>query len=569
MTTERQAWKRLDKLERQAWLGASPFEDDSPAKQAVRWVRGWVDIGWWFRTYLGHYFTQESPDFHLELIDICDNERFAAVAAPRGHAKSTVITFAHSLWELAFRKFWYLQIISTTKDSAAEFVGGIKDELEDNDHFRRDFGDLTDRGNTWNDAQFITSGEQVTVPVFADEEIAEALTYDDRVALAALFDCDLNQVVEHVQRVLRDEFGPALARRGTSQVAAFGRGQKKIRGRRHGPHRPDRIKCDDIEDDEQAANNDTTDKVISWFKGAVMGGLAPLTDPSPGRLFLVGTVLATYTLLTELLDKGKFKRFAKKKFSAINTDPDTGNETALWEARWTLAELYEMREDMGEAEFGKEYLSEAPDETGKPFPTSLKDYTYFDDPDLEGRTLTKPTVWCDPALGRNSKSDSPALLVEQWDELNGVLFIHHADETIRRPEETCKEIIRLMIEFDLIGEAARFEDVGFQELMQPLLEKIAKEEGVHGIFGTGFPVPDGDKDTRIMSISHPVRRGKIRFKSTPEMKPSVRQFVRQPKGRKDVPDLTATAYLNHARTGTQRFAYRGGGREMSFGAGAY
>lgn len=560
-TTEKQAWKRIDKLERQAWLGASPFPDDTPAAQAIRLVRGWLDTGYWFQTYLPHYFTQPPAGFHEALIALCDTKKFAAVAAPRGHAKSTVITFGHSLQELSFRRFWYEQIISTTKDAADEFVCGIRDELEDNDRIRRDFGNLV--GNdTWTDNQIITASCPVDVPDVTAEAVREALTDDDLAALGIVIAGD---VAEGVIRILLEDVAPRLAEKGTRQIRGFGRGQKNIRGRRHGPHRPDRIKCDDIEDDEQAANQETTDKVIRWFTGSVMPG----REPKTGRIFVIGTILSTYTLLTELLREDRFKRFAKERIAAIFED-ETGEERALWPERWSLAELAEEREDLGEEEFAKEYLSEAPDEAGKPFPTSLEDYVRFKVEELDGRFLDTK-LWCDPALGRTRKADTSAIVLTHWDDKAEVLFVRVGEVKVRRPEDCCRRMIEVQRDYGLIndGEPARYEDVGFQELMQNLHERIAHEMGIRGALATGFPVPDGDKDTRIKSTGHPVHRGRIRFIDSPEIKPLLRQYSRQPKGKKDGPDLVATAYKHHVRSTSWKPAYRGRPRAMQFRPGAF
>lgn len=567
MTTERQAWKRIDELERRAALGASPFPDDTPALQAIRLVRSFLDIETFFRTYLPHYFRDPSPRFHKELIRICDRELFAAVAAPRGHAKSTTITFGHSVYELAFRLFWYEQIICASAEMAKEFVGGIADELADNDRLRYDFGNL--RGeDTWTDNKFITRPCAKPVPTVTAAEISAALTVADREALAACTgNCDPDDQAWFVLQVLAI-VGERLADDGTAMVEAFGRGQRKIRGRRHGPYRPDRIKGDDLEDDEQAGNADTTTKVIRWFGGAVRPGREPKPsrDGRPGRIFIVGTILGVYTLLNELLRPDRHKRFYKVRFSAIVVDPETGEERALWEDRWSLEALYEEREDLGEELFGKEFLSIAPDEAGKPFPTSLDDYEYFELSQLEGMRLDPPIIWCDPALGRNRKSDSPAILLERWWSKERVLFCIELDVTIRRPEQTCQRIVELMLEHDMLGEAVRFEDVGFQELMQPLFEQIAKEAGVD-VFATGFELHEGDKDTHIATISLPVRRGRVRFRRI--QKPAVRQFVTQPKGKKDGPDLVATAYQHHARSGSWKAEYSHRPRSIQFAAGAF
>lgn len=567
MTRERPGWKRLGAIERRAALGASPFPDDMPARKAIRLARAWSDVGFFFQTYLPHYFTQPPARFHRELIELCERERFTAVAAPRGHAKSTVITFGHTLFELCWRRFRYTQIISASEDAATAFVGGIRDELEHNDRVRHDFGDLVGL-DTWTDRQIVTRAGRIDAPRVTVQEIEADLTDEDRAAIrAAMARLGLGGqlLAPWLVALLSDgPIGEALGRDGTMMVEAFGRGQRKIRGRRHGPHRPDRIKLDDAEDDEQAANPDTTEKVIRWFTGAVMPG----REPKTGRVFVIGTILATYTLLNELLREDRFRRYRKARFGAIMHDAATGEERALWPERWSLAELAEEREDLGEEEFAKEFLSEAPDEAGKPFPTNLDDYNYFADEDLAERRL-EIQLWCDPALGRNRQADTSAILLSGWDDAAETLFVLFGDVSVRRPEDCCRRVIEVQQESGLLEQhvAAQYEDVGFQELMQVLHERIAHELGIRGAFATGFRVPEGDKDTRIRSLGHPVRRGRIRFRR--EQKDLLRQFSRYPKGKRDGPDLVATAYRHHARSTTWAPAYKGRPRAMTFQRGAF
>jgi hypothetical protein len=57
------------------------------------------------------YFDEASAfaDFHRELWDLCcSDDRFVAIEAPRGHAKSTIITIVYTLAVLLFRERRYV-----------------------------------------------------------------------------------------------------------------------------------------------------------------------------------------------------------------------------------------------------------------------------------------------------------------------------------------------------------------------------------------------------------------------------------------------------------------------------
>ncbi len=74
------------------------------------------------------------PDFHRELWALCcDPHPYVAIAAPRGHAKSTAITHAYVITTLVMRERKYVLIVSDTEEQSAEFIADIKREFTDND----------------------------------------------------------------------------------------------------------------------------------------------------------------------------------------------------------------------------------------------------------------------------------------------------------------------------------------------------------------------------------------------------------------------------------------------------
>ena len=74
-----------------------------------------------------------SPDFHKECWELCTGpDKFVAMAAPRGHAKSTGITLGYGLSTLVFRERKFMLLVSDTESQAALFLGTIKQELQEN-----------------------------------------------------------------------------------------------------------------------------------------------------------------------------------------------------------------------------------------------------------------------------------------------------------------------------------------------------------------------------------------------------------------------------------------------------
>jgi ABC-type lipoprotein export system ATPase subunit len=68
----------------------------------------------------------EVPNFHRELWNLCcSSSKFVAIAAPRGHGKSTAVTHAYLLSELLFRKSKYALIVSDSFSQAGLFLGDV------------------------------------------------------------------------------------------------------------------------------------------------------------------------------------------------------------------------------------------------------------------------------------------------------------------------------------------------------------------------------------------------------------------------------------------------------------
>ena len=71
-----------------------------------------------------------TPQFHKECWELCcSDERFVALAAPRGHAKSTAITLGYGLATLLFRQRKFMLLVSDTESQSALFLGTFKQEL--------------------------------------------------------------------------------------------------------------------------------------------------------------------------------------------------------------------------------------------------------------------------------------------------------------------------------------------------------------------------------------------------------------------------------------------------------
>jgi predicted phage terminase large subunit-like protein len=221
------------------------------------------DIDCFVRKYLPHYMVDqetgvaiEPAAFHKEIYEFALSTKRAAIAAPREHAKSTVISLFFVLYCICYKLRKFIVLISDTEAQAILLVGAVKAELESNDELRKDFGDLVDSVK-WGERDIITAT------------------------------------------------GTRLSARGAGQ---------SLRGLRQRQFRPDLVICDDLEDDEHIDNPDYRKKLERWFKNVV------LNLGKKCQVFVIGTILHYDSLLSHLLDAEKFKKFLKRKYEAIDEE---------------------------------------------------------------------------------------------------------------------------------------------------------------------------------------------------------------------------------------------------------
>ena len=200
-----------------------------------------------------------SPPFHKEMIDLANEHDRVAIGAPRGHAKSTCMTFFYPLYMALYEKKKFIVIISASEDSAKKFLRRIRTELEANPLINYAFN--SQRSPKWSETE-ITLNNGCT-------------------------------------------------------IIAKGRGAQ-MRGLLSGATRPDLIILDDLEDDELVRSQMRRLDLEDWFNGAVMPTLAARS----GSIVYVGTVLHEDSLLNRLLNPSLYPDFTQKKYAAIVQDPE-------------------------------------------------------------------------------------------------------------------------------------------------------------------------------------------------------------------------------------------------------
>jgi predicted phage terminase large subunit-like protein len=224
-------------------------------KDLLSETEAWDDPEAFARRYLRHYLTASPAPFHSELYRLMASKETGtsgggtareAIAAPRGHGKSVLMSLVFPLWAICTRRKRFIVLLSSSTAIAEGFLASISRELEENDLLRRDFGELVGR-EKWTDRDLLTS----------------------------------------------------------TDVRVSARGvDSSLRGMRSFESRPDLIICDDLEDEQGVLNAQNREKLKNWFFSSVMN----LPGPS-GDVFVIGTVLHHDSLLALLIKAWQGRRY--------------------------------------------------------------------------------------------------------------------------------------------------------------------------------------------------------------------------------------------------------------------
>lgn len=380
-----------------------------------------------------------------------------AIAAPRGEAKSTLVSQLFVLWTLIRGIKHYPVIIMDSIDQAYPMLEAIKAELEFNPRLKHDYPDICGQGRVWRMGTVVT--------------------------------------------------------RNNIKISVAGSG-KKLRGLRHGPYRPDLVVLDDIENDELVRNPEQRDKLQSWLTKTVMplGEAGGKTD-----IVYIGTILHYDSVLSRTLDNPMWKT---ARFRAIVQMPANmklwdqweelirnkqlpeadrfylENEAAMlqgaivsWAAR-PLLTLMKIRARDGHDTFDSEYQND---------PVSGEDALFVSCIHFWVNRLNEWIFYgaVDPSLGKKNRGRDPsAILVGGFNRYTGILDVVEADIRRRLPNLIIEDVIKYQREYGC--QVWSIEAVQFQEFLRTVLvERSAKL----GVPVPALPViPLDDKDLRIQSL---------------------------------------------------------------------
>ena len=449
--------------------------DPDPAASSERRDRAWHDFEFFARTYFPHYVKKANSRLHdylyARLTEIADSPKSETddIAAPRGEAKSTITSQIFIIWCVVTERKWYSMIGMDAFDQAAIMLEAIKAELESNPRLAMDFPEAVGQGRVWQAGVIVSRNDR--------------------------------------------------------KIEAVGSG-KRIRGRRHGPHRPDLFVGDDLENDENVRTPEQRDKLQSWITKAVLklGGAGDKFD-----VVIIGTILHYDSVLARL-QKNPLWRSAKFRavmqwpgrmdlwdtwenlllsqgeavadayYAAQRAEMDAGSEVS-WPAGRPFVDLMKIRARDGHASFDSELQNDPLSDDDAPF---AKVITFWVD-------RLKNWIFlgaCDPSLGKAGASRDPsAILVGAFNRETGILDVVEAAIRKRLPDRIIEDIITFQAEYRCL--LWIIETVQFQAFLYSELVKRAAARGIP--VPARAVTPHTDKLLRIESLQPHMANGLIRL----------------------------------------------------------
>lgn len=469
--------------------------------EGLRRKLGAIDMEFFGRAYFPHYFSRPSPEFHRELdaiwrqgvlkgrypLTAADTKTISrlpgvrrAVAAPRGHAKSTNLTFKGTMHSTLYGYKHYPIIISDSSEQAEGFLDNIRVEFEENTAILEDFGPLA--GSVWRSKVLVT--------------------------------------------------------KTNIKIEAIGSG-KKIRGRKHRNWRPDLIILDDVENDENVRTPEQRKKLKDWFDKAVSKCGDDYTD-----IVYIGTLLHYDSLLAKTLANPAYRsikykaviRFSQaddlwQQWETIFTDLSNDDREAdalaffqahktamlegtqvLWEEKLSYYDLMVMRVSEGEASFNSEEQNEPINPDDCLFMEEWFDYyneaeVNFGDPafDFFG--------FIDPSLGKTKRSDFSAIVTLAKHKGSGYMYVVDADIERRHPDRIIADVLAkerwLRASF---GHGYRKLGAETNQFQWFLKEELAKASAKAGLY---LPIEEvqqtSDKVMRVQTLQPDVKNKYIKF----------------------------------------------------------
>ena len=484
--------------------------------------------------YLADSFTSPwSHEFHdwiiSKLVNVTleqsDEETRNVLASPRGHAKSTVVSFAYPIWLCCYNYKKFIVIISATSVVSKQFLVNIRNELQFNERIRADFGDLTGE-SIWNNSEILT----------------------------------LNKVYITCKSA------------GT-----------QLRGLNFNGTRPDTIIFDDLETPEQVDSVAQTEALERWFNSDAM----PVGCPTADYIY-IGTVLSYESLLYHLLKRGSYSMWNRKMFQAviefstsplwaewedIMTDPERGDHAysdanefykkhraemlegtkVLWEAQRPDMYKHLMERRLANEEgFASEYQNDPQTESTRVFKTEWLESNFY----VEPPEIKEVCMAIDPAVAARRVSDYSVIMVVGRGKDN-LFYVLEADVQKRKPDKIIEDAKTIIAKYYSYHPKVAVETNQMQAFFSSTLQRDMVKAGIYLDWVELYHKAGDSKAGRIESLVPYIKNGYIKFKES--QKVLLSQLKNYPKVHDDAPDCLEMAFKQLLGNTTHSFGFSSAG----------
>lgn len=399
-----------------------------------------------FHVYLSSYAEYKTADFQREMFKITEDgsNKGAVIVAFRGSSKSTIMTLSYPLWAITGKQQKkHVVIFSRTQQQVKLIMSNLRKELEDNELLKKEVGPFEEQSGEWSASSLVIK------------------KFDARITVAST--------------------------------------DQSIRGMRHGPHRPDLIILDDVEDSNSVKTKEGRDKMFNWFTSEVV----PAGDKNT-RVIVIGNLLHEDSLLMRLkesIKKGKWNGIYRS-FPLVDD-----NGQILWPGKFkSMNDIDEEKLSVpNENAWQREFLLNiVPEDDQLIFSEHLH---YYDELPKEKPRHVVTAV--DLAISLESSADYTAMvsayIYGSGDNLRIYILPSPVNERLDF-SGTIERIKSIHGVFSGIGLSSHIyvEEVGYQGVVVEHLKSFGiKAEGVK---------PHGkDKRSRLALTTHLIQSGKILF----------------------------------------------------------
>lgn len=400
------------------------------------------------------YFRDKPPDFHKQIIRNALSNKRLAIVAPRGHAKSTLVSFLYAFHALCFKKKHYIMLVGNTGDKTAEHIQNMTAQIRNNRYLKLFHGRM----------QFLSNSKDTI-----------NIQHDDG------FTCRVRAI-------------------GIKEIG-------KLRGTKEGAYRPDLIILDDVDDDELVKNAERR----RGLQDDIDTALFPMGDKHT-QFLAVGTVLHDDCQIAKMVNPDMYPGWKKMFFRAVI---DETTKEVLWDECKSYEELMLIKQH-NPLTYAKEYQNDPV--AGENMRFNREMFKYYKRKGNVLQMLDKkgdleytcdirdcqPAIACDLAWSEKKEADESVILSAILTPQSDIIVWQYIHERGMRPEKFMEYLfgtVQTMKDLTGTKPPVGFEKAMLERVTQHMLKQEMKRRGY--FITTKELKWESDKITRIETQLEP------------------------------------------------------------------